>query len=116
MYAIPILSYSFGIIRESNIEIATRKQMTKYRKLPQKSCIQHITFPRTQGGRGVIGLHNNQINNLKQFFRNQTSNLHRAIVIADRNFSPLNLHNTDYIITCATIGQKSNFGTERAKR
>lgn len=113
-YATPILSYSFGIIRWSktdlnNIEIATRRQLTKHRKLHPNSCIQRMTIPRIEGGRGYIdihNLHNNQINKLRIFFHTHTYNLHKAIALADKNYTPLNLHNTEQIHTYITIEEK----------
>jgi len=99
-YAIPLLTYSFGVIKWSNTETEelnrlNRTMLTKYRMHHPKSCIQRMTLPRAQGGRGLIDitqLHKTQINNLRQYFHNkQDSSLHKAINTSDTNITPLNL-------------------------
>lgn len=98
-YAIPILTYSFGIIKWSDTELEelnrlNRTQLTKHRKHHPKACLQRMTISRKDGGRGLTDiktLHDNQIFNLEKFFANKTSNLHKAIIAADLNHTPLNL-------------------------
>ena len=52
-YAIPILTYSFGIINWTttdinNISIMTRTQLTKYQKHHPKACKERITIAREE--------------------------------------------------------------------
>lgn len=108
-FAIPILTYSFGVIKWSktelqNIQIKTRTILTQYRYHHPKSAIERITLPRKDGGRGLIDisiLHKKQIFKLKQFFYNKktSSQLHEAICNIDKNYTPLNLseHNLETI-------------------
>lgn len=101
-YAISTLTYSFGIIKWTptdlnNLEITTRKLMSTYRKHHPKSCIERMTLPRSEGGRGLIdihNLHNRQKQTLINYFRSHTQLLQRAIAQIDNNYTPLNLANT----------------------
>lgn len=100
-YAVTILTYSFGIIKWSKSELQALQRlinttMSKHRKHHPKSCLQRLTLPRNDGGRGfmdVINLHNKQIQNLRYYFhcKAEQSNLHKAIVHNDLNLTPLNL-------------------------
>ncbi|KAL0883753.1 hypothetical protein ABMA27_015858 [Loxostege sticticalis] len=80
-YAIPILTYSFGVIKWTNselqaLEIKTRTILTQHRYHHPKSAIERITLPRKEGGRGLI----------------EISQLHKKQII-DKNITPLNLSN-----------------------
>ncbi|XP_078050794.1 uncharacterized protein LOC144477179 [Augochlora pura] len=98
-YAIPILTYSFGIIKWSNTDlenmnITTRTQLTKYRNLHPNANKDRITIARDRGGRGLIDihiLHAKQIKSLRKYFHSKQTPLHKAIVIADKHHTPLNL-------------------------
>lgn len=102
-FAIPILTYSFGIIRWSKTDIKTLQRtintlFTKHRKHHPKSCIQRLTLPRQEGGRGLIdicNLHNKQILSLRSYFHNKSehSSLHKHVTEADKKLTPLNLQN-----------------------
>ncbi|XP_063899231.1 uncharacterized protein LOC135119187 [Helicoverpa armigera] len=101
-YAIPILTYSFGIIKWSKtdiqqIERTTRTTLTKHNNLHPKSAIERLTIKRQNGGRGLIDINHlwqKQINRLKTFFhtKSHTSNIHKAVAVNDHNYTPLNLH------------------------
>lgn len=100
-YAIPILTYSFGIIKWTktdinNIQIATRTILTKHNCLHPKSAIERVTIKRQDGGRGLIDiftLWTTQISKLRSFFfeKASSSQIHKAIVSNDLNHTPLNL-------------------------
>ena len=100
-FAIPVLTYSFGIVHWSQTDLKKHQRlinthMTKYRKHHPRSCIQRLTLPRHEGGRGLIdiqNLHNKQITTLRSFFHKtaQNSLLHKSIVLADIKHTPLNL-------------------------
>ena len=101
-YAIPVLTYSFGVIKWTSTEILhletkTRTILTQYRYHHPKSAVERVTLPRIEGGRGLIDisqLHRGQIENLKIFFKQNksSSSLHKIISSLDRQFTPLNLH------------------------
>lgn len=99
-YAIPVLTYSFGIVKWSETDLEAlnrlnRTTLTEHRKLHPKSCTERITLSRKEGGRGLVDikvLHNTQIENLRKYFRNKITPLHRAILIADKQYTPLNLN------------------------
>ncbi|CAG4930022.1 unnamed protein product [Colias eurytheme] len=70
--------------------------MSKNRKHHPRSCIQRLTLPRIDGGRGfidIVNLHNKQITTLRKFFHTKapTVMLHNAIVQNDKKLTPLNL-------------------------
>ncbi|CAH2094088.1 unnamed protein product [Euphydryas editha] len=100
-YAIPTLTYSFGIINWTKTELKNLQRMintsmTKHRKHHPRSCVQRLTLPRKEGGRGIIditNLHNKQITTLRKYFHSKstTSELHKAIVFSDRKYTPLNM-------------------------
>jgi hypothetical protein len=102
-YAIPILTYSFGIINWKktdlkNIQRMINTTMTKHRKHHPRACVQRQTLQRHEGGSGLIdvyNLQNKQIQTLRAYFlhKSQSSILHRAIVNSDNKLSPLNLSN-----------------------
>ena len=100
-YAIPVLTYSFGIINWTQTELQNlqrliRTTMTKYKMHHPKSCVERMTMPRKMGGRGVIDIteqHQKQITLLRQYFFDKgiQSELHKAISEADRKCTPLRL-------------------------
>lgn len=105
-FAVPILTYSFGIINWSQSHLTKLQRlinthMTKYRKHHPRSCIERLTLPHQEGGRGLIdikNLHNSQITTLRSFFHQQATHspLHKAVVKADNKFTPLNLKDHSY--------------------
>ncbi|KAJ0173906.1 hypothetical protein K1T71_010052 [Dendrolimus kikuchii] len=102
-FVIPLLTYSFGIINWNKTEIKNLQRkinttMTKFRKNHPRSCLQRLTLPRKEGGRGLIdilNLHNKQITTLRKYFfaKAQSSIIHKLIVQTDRKLTPLNLQN-----------------------
>ncbi|KAL4703729.1 hypothetical protein ACJJTC_016736 [Scirpophaga incertulas] len=101
-YAIPVLTYSFGVIKWTKTDIEqlerlTRTTLTKHNNLHPKSAIERLTIKRQNGGRGLIDIKHlwqKQINNLTSFFhvKSQTSKIHKAITLNDNNYTPLNLN------------------------
>jgi hypothetical protein len=62
-YAVPVLAYSFGIIKWTQtdihaLEILTRTTLTKHRMHHPKSAIERVTLPREKGVRGLTDLNN----------------------------------------------------------
>lgn len=120
-YAIPLLTYSFGIIKWTqtdleNINRLTRTEQTKHRNHHPHACKERITIGRKEGGRGmmdVVTLHTNQIQKLRNFFYIKQSLLHRAIVQADREYTPLNLSHTQQIYNTQTQQQKIEEWTQK---
>lgn len=102
VYAIPVVTYSFGIISWSSTELESlerkvRVLLTKNRMLHPKSAIERQTLPRKRGGRGIVSLklqHQKQCDNLRRYFhrRKDNSDLHRAVVRADRGLTVLKLN------------------------
>lgn len=104
-YAIPLLTYSFGVINWSQtnlkkLQTTINTKLTKHRKHHPNSCSQRLTLPREEGGRGIIdiqNLHNKQIISLRTFFYSKATNslLHHYTVKIDKKLTPLNLHETN---------------------
>ncbi|KAG6460308.1 hypothetical protein O3G_MSEX011898 [Manduca sexta] len=102
-YAIPTLTYSFGIIRWFQSDLTKLQRiinthLTTYREHHPKSCIQRLTLPRRNGGRGVIDIrnvHNSLITKLRHYFhwKAEHTQLHKHVTDIDKNLTPLNLHN-----------------------
>ncbi|CAH2226971.1 jg17912 [Pararge aegeria aegeria] len=96
-FAIPILTYSFGVIKWSKtdieqIERITRTTLTKHNNHHPKSAVERLTIKRQNGGRGLIDIHHlwqKQISRLRTFFhsKSRTSDIHKAITIMDLNYT-----------------------------
>lgn len=101
-YAIPTLTYSFGVISWTKTELeqlnrTVRTLMTKHRNHHPRACIQRVTLPRHLGGRGFIDieeLHNKQLNNLQKYFIDKGENpFFKALMKIDTRHTPLKLAN-----------------------
>ena len=62
-WAVPILTYSFRIIKWSdtdldNLDRTTRRLLTKFRCLHPNSSVTRLYLPRKEGGRGLINIYN----------------------------------------------------------
>ncbi|KAF2903383.1 hypothetical protein ILUMI_02806 [Ignelater luminosus] len=99
-YAIPVLTYFFGIIPWSDTELdalnrITRTLMTKYNEHYPKSAIERINIPRAHGGRELIDIKEackKQTSNLKTYLHSRTDHpLHIAINAIDKSNTPLHL-------------------------
>jgi hypothetical protein len=106
-YAIPILTYSFGVIKWSDSELdalntTTRTNCNKYNIHHIHSAVQRFTLKRKQGGRGFIdikNLHYTQIDNLRSYFirKANDSTLHQAIVNLPHSGTALQLNNKQFL-------------------
>lgn len=100
-FAIPVLTYSFGIIPWNDTEMEeiqrrTRTILTQYRYHHPKSAIERITIPRKQGGRGMLDIAticDTQVLSMRKYFygKRTPNSLINAIVDADDALTPLNL-------------------------
>jgi hypothetical protein len=116
-YAVPLLTYSFGVIKWSktnlqNINIQTRVLFTKFCKHHPKSAIERFNLPRENGGRGFSNLEilqHNQVASLKNYFLNRArdNTFFNALVSADKGYTPLNL--SDYFFMFITSNSSSAF-------
>ena len=96
-YAVPVLTYSFGIVERGNTELEELKlqisvKMTKNRILHPKSAIERLTLPRKEGGRGVLDLkwsRDKQVLNIQKYFQKMKtkSDLHQAMIEADKGIT-----------------------------
>ncbi|CAH0721715.1 unnamed protein product, partial [Brenthis ino] len=105
-YAVPILMYSFGIIKWTDTDLNALNTMT--RSQANKHNIHHIhtsterfTLQRKHGGRGFIdikNLHYTQIENLRSYFLSKANNskLHKAITTLTTAGTPLQFNDRDY--------------------
>ncbi|XP_036318615.1 uncharacterized protein LOC118742499 [Rhagoletis pomonella] len=98
-FAIPVLTYTFGVVKWSeteleNVKRATRTLLTKYGTHHPKSAVERLYLPRRQGGRGMVDikqLHNKCKQSLRLYFHNQENSLLQTVCKADLKYSPLNL-------------------------
>lgn len=101
-FAIPILTYTFGIVKwsETDIEEIQRKirvKLTAARMHHPKSAIERTILKREEGGRGILDiemLHTGQILNLRKYFQNRAieSTIHKTIYHCD-TYTPLQMKN-----------------------
>ena len=75
-YAISLLIYSFGIINQTQtkfkiLQRIINTRVTLDRKHHPIACVQRLTFPRLEGGRGLIDLQNfeNELITIFKFFK-----------------------------------------------
>ncbi|KAI5747836.1 hypothetical protein M8J77_018995 [Diaphorina citri] len=76
-WAIPLLTYTFGILKWSNTDLETmnikiRTIFTSFRIHHCHSALERIYLPISEGGRGLLNLtalHDKQIINLRSFFQ-----------------------------------------------
>ncbi|XP_036348061.1 uncharacterized protein LOC118757459 [Rhagoletis pomonella] len=98
-FAIPVLTYTFGVVKWSeteleNVKRATRTLLTKYGTHHPKSAVERLYLPRRQGDRGMVDikqLHNKCKQSLRLYFHNQENSLLQTVCKADLKYSPLNL-------------------------
>ncbi|KAF2903155.1 hypothetical protein ILUMI_03032 [Ignelater luminosus] len=113
---IPILTYSFGLVKWTNIGLAdvervTRQVLTKYRVCYPKEILKKIYLPRKEGGRILIDIQllcKKQIANLQQYFAGQDTALHIAMRKSDNNCTPLDLSHERAIIEVPSHTEKKN--------
>ncbi|CAD6996044.1 unnamed protein product [Ceratitis capitata] len=101
-FVIPVVSYSFGIIKWSTTELENmqriiRTVMSKYKAHHPKSSVFRTTLARKDGGRGQIdigALHDKLILNLRTYFhvKSSQSEIHQAVESADDNYTPLRMN------------------------
>lgn len=104
-FAIPVLTYSYGIISWTQTELAAlnrqiRTTATKYRHHHPRSSVERFHLPRGKGGRGILNieeLHETQIASLREYFYRKANEhqLYATIVNKDGKITPLNLQNRD---------------------
>jgi hypothetical protein len=100
-YAVPVLTYSFGIIKWNSTEIEdlqrrVRVLMTRNKMLHPKSAVERLIITRNSGGRGVTNLqwiHGKQVANIRKYFQKKksSSKMHLAIVEADKKLTAVGL-------------------------
>jgi hypothetical protein len=100
-YAIPVLTFSFGIVKWTptdleNIQIRTRALLTRYRIHCPRAAKERLTLPRHTGGRemaDITRLHDKQVKLLQTYFLNKQTSppLHAAAVTAGNKYTPLDL-------------------------
>lgn len=119
-YAIPVLTYSFGIIKWSltdleDISRMIRTQLTEHRMRHPKAAIERVTLPVSMRGMGVTDIarpHSRHIDSLRQYFYRKRASLNmlRVICKADVNATPLHLGNTNFTMQCKSIeNQKADW-------
>lgn len=102
-WAIPVLGYSFGVIKWSDTDLAeldrtTRRLLTKFRMLDPKSATERLYLPRAEGGRGLLNIEQlckNQVAKLRKYFLSYAHNTIKRILPYDRNFTPMDLAHTE---------------------
>ncbi|XP_044766186.1 uncharacterized protein LOC123322308 [Coccinella septempunctata] len=98
-WAMPALTYSFGIVKWSKEELKTMD--IKVRALLTKHGIHHphasanrLYIPRKDGGRGLQNIeitHHTTISEMRRYFHAKTNSFIRTICRIDEHVTPLNL-------------------------
>lgn len=120
-YAIPYLTYSFGIVKWSptdidEIERNLRKCLRYNRMHDPKSAVERICLPRNLGGRGIMDiktLYNKQIESLRLYFMNNEE--FKVVCGADDNCTALHLKTTNYIQNVVPKTIEQNIDTWKQK-
>ncbi|KAJ8957182.1 hypothetical protein NQ318_007744 [Aromia moschata] len=98
-WAVPVLTYSFGIVKWSvtdldELDRLTRRLLTKFRQLHTNSSVIRLYLPRRRGGRGLLNIKNqclNQEASLRRKILNKRDPLITAIAREDAGYTPLSL-------------------------
>ncbi|XP_045474919.1 uncharacterized protein LOC123680848 [Harmonia axyridis] len=99
MWAIPVLTYTSGILTWSATELRrldqwVRVSFTKHGILHPNSAIERLYLPRTEGGRGLSSMESateKEIKSLKNYFLSSNLPLHKRVVVWDTKYTALNL-------------------------
>jgi len=117
-WAIPVLTYSFGIIKWSKTELETierhmRRQLTMFGLHHPRSSVARLCVSRKHGGRGllnIVSLEAKQRELLRKYHQQKCNNseLHKITATLDDNYTPLNLSNTEHQIDIANEKERIN--------
>lgn len=123
-FAIPVITFTMGIVKWSDTDIANlerivRVMMTRFRCHHPKSAVERVDIPRKMGGRGIISisnLHAKTITNMRTYFLQKagTSPLHQMVVLADENYTPLNLGYTNLAVHQVSLQDKIQLWKQKA--
>jgi hypothetical protein len=110
-WAIPILVYSFGIIKWSETDLEkldrkTRVILTKFRYLHTNSSNIRLYIPRKEGGRGLLNIKRMcaiQEQKIKRKLISSREELMKLIVAADEGYTPLRLCQNNTNIEVETL-------------
>ncbi|KAI5738427.1 hypothetical protein M8J77_006974 [Diaphorina citri] len=101
-YCVPILTYSFGLIKWSEtdvkaLDIDTRVSLTKNNTHHPKSSKERLYIPRKNGGRGLVNIASQwktQTTKLREYFQQvkNRSNKIKNMCRADNKYTPLQLN------------------------
>ncbi|KAI5692620.1 hypothetical protein M8J77_008093 [Diaphorina citri] len=101
-YCVPILTYSFGLIKWSEtdvkaLDIETRVSLTKNNTHHPKSSKERLYIPRKNGGRGLVNIASQwktQTTKLREYFQQvkNRSNKIKNMCRADNKYTPLQLN------------------------
>ncbi|KAJ8949922.1 hypothetical protein NQ318_007630 [Aromia moschata] len=98
-WAVPVLTYSFGIVKWSvtdldELDRLTRRLLTKFRHLHTNSSVIRLYLPRRRGGRGLLNIKNQCLNQEASLRRKLLTNrdpLITAVAREDAGYTPLSL-------------------------
>ncbi|XP_044754063.1 uncharacterized protein LOC123313273 [Coccinella septempunctata] len=114
-WAIPCLSYSFGIIKWSVTDLRTidtqiRVSLTKYGMHHPHASVSRLYVPRQDGGRGLQNIestHHRVVREMREYFRSKNSPFFKAISDEDNNITALNLASSNHPIEPKSIEELS---------
>lgn len=112
-WAIPTLTYSFGILKYTDSDLQeldrlTRRLLTKFRAHHPGAAVERLYLPRGSGGRGLINIQDlcrKQESQMREYFVTSENLLLRRISAADQNYTPLNLSDRGFNISFKTKEQ-----------
>ncbi|KAJ8962331.1 hypothetical protein NQ318_018313 [Aromia moschata] len=98
-WAVPVLTYSFGIVKWSvtdldELDRLTRRLLTKFRHLHTNSSVIRLYLPRRRGGRGLLNIKNQCLNQEASLRRKLLTNrdpLITTVAREDAGYTPLSL-------------------------
>ncbi|XP_045535408.1 uncharacterized protein LOC106709986 [Papilio machaon] len=103
-WVMPVLAYSFGILRWSQTELdaldrKVRRLLTAYRMHHPRSSVMRLYIPRKHGGRGYLNaktLHNREVHNLREYCLKVNVGMYQDVVAMDKGVTPLSLATTNW--------------------
>lgn len=102
-WAVPVLTYSFGILKWSNTDLEgldrlTRSNLTKFRFLHPNSSTTRLYLPRKEGGRGLVNVQKmcrTHESKMRVALRSSNCELMKLAIEADDGYTPLKLQRDD---------------------
>ncbi|XP_044751663.1 uncharacterized protein LOC123311659 [Coccinella septempunctata] len=121
-WAIPCLSYSFGVVKWTasdlkTLDIQTRKLPTRHGMHHPNASVNRLYIPRKDGGRGmqsIESIHHTVVKDMREYFRSKDLPFYKALSKEDQNITALNMASEHYTVQHPTTEELTEVWHNRA--